>query len=106
LVIGFLLSHKRVFQILWVLLALICIGIVFLFRVELIPLEWARGRIQLVLLGAPFFLFVAIHLILMYQAWIHEKNRTILRSVRLIFFCILTGVFVLILLGFFIYFVV
>jgi hypothetical protein len=102
----FLIQHKRVLQILWVLFAVICVGLVFLFRVKLIPLQWVEGRMHVALLGAPFFLFVAIHLILMYQAWIHEKNRTILQNLRLIFFCTLTGVFVLILLGFFIYFVV
>lgn len=102
----YVLLHKRAFQILWVLLALICIGLILLVRAGLIPIEWGRYRPQLAFLGAPFAIFIAIHLILMYQTWTQDRGRPIFRSVRLTFFCILSCVLVLILLCLFIYFLI
>lgn len=103
---GFLLLHKRIFQVLWVLFALTCLGVVLLFRTELVSLGWVTSRIRLASLGIPFFLFMIVHLILMYQAWIQGKNRTILRNVMLIFICILSCAFALILVGLFISFLI
>ena len=97
----FLDAHKKTLRVLWGLLFLICVGLIVCLRIG-IKIE---GRFQLLLFATPFFLFGAIHLLLMYGNWFREEGRSIFLRFKRIFWLMLILAYVIILIGFIVKFV-
>jgi hypothetical protein len=103
MVAKFVIVHKKALQFVGVILALLCMFLLFLFRGQIIPLNWVESRFQLSLLVSPFFVLGVVILLLTYGSWVNNKSGKTLIRVKKIFFWVLTCAYFLIVLSFFCY---
>lgn len=100
LVTKFLRNNKKILQIIYALLALICISFIISARAEFIPFRWFESRSRFVLFAIPFFSFGAVHLLLMYENWFRSKSDTIIGQFKQLFFGLLAIAYFIVLIGF------
>ena len=94
-------AYKKPLRILWGLLFFICVGLIVGLRIGL----KIKGGLQLLLFVTPFFLFGAIHLLLMYISWFNKEDRSVFSWLKKVFLVILILAYVIILIGFIVKFV-
>ncbi len=105
MVTTFISSHKNKIRILWGVFAALCILTIIAFRssklVDDFAVPWKLG-----ILSMPFFLFAALHLLLMYESWFGSDKGGAFAFLKRGFFLLLSVTYVVILIYFIGYFLI
>lgn len=91
---------------LWIVFALVCLGLILANRISLIRAFEFESKLQLMFFVLPYFLFGSIHLLLMYESWISKsKDRSAFFWFRIGFWGLLTLTFFIVLFMFLYFFI-